>query len=205
MRRGLFLFACSAAASVHAGSIALRVLDANGVPLEDAAGWATPRETPPLPAKVPTAAIEQVNKTFVPLVSVVQVGTSVRFPNRDETRHHVYSFSPAKRFEIKLYAGTAAPPIDFDKAGDVVLGCNIHDNMVGYVYVVDSPHFGKTGKDGRLRLDNLPPGDYEVHLRHFLELAPLSSHKVAVRGDESQAVEFTVPLKPRPRRPGATP
>ena len=173
------------------------------MPLEDVVAWAIPREPVAAPAAKPTAAVEQINKAFVPMVSIVQVGTMVRFPNRDEFRHHVYSFSAAKKFEIKLYAGTPASPIEFDKPGEVVMGCNIHDAMVGYIYVVESPYFGKTGKDGVVRLENLPPGDYEVRAAHYLQLAPLSPYPVKLRGaDANASVEFTVPLKPRTRRPG---
>jgi hypothetical protein len=78
----------------------------------------------------------------------------------------VYSFSPAKRFELPLYAGVPAEPIVFDKPGVVVLGCNIHDWMVGYVYVSESPYFPKTGSDGRALLADLPPRAYTLRVRH---------------------------------------
>ena len=85
------------------------------------------------------AKIDQVNKEFVPLVSVVQTNTEITFPNSDNIRHSVYSFSPAKVFSLKLYAGKSAAPVIFDKAGLVVLGCNIHDLMVSWLLVVDTP------------------------------------------------------------------
>ena len=204
MPRALLLLACLAPGiASHAASITVRAADASGAPLEDAVAWAIPREPVAAPATRPTAAVEQVNKAFVPMVSIVQAGTMMRFPNRDEFRHHVYSFSAAKKFEIKLYAGTPATPIEFDKPGEVVLGCNIHDAMVGYVYVVESPYFGKSGRDGLVRLENLPPGDYEVRAAHYLQLAPLTPDAVKLRSaDANAAVEFSVPLKPRPRRLG---
>src|SRR5204863_937520 len=109
----------------------------------------------PAPMRRRDAAVAQKDKTFIPFVTVVQTGTPVQFPNQDPIRHHVYSFSPPKPFEIKLYAGTPVAPIVFDKPGEVVLGCNIHDHMLAYIYVVDTPYFGKTGKDGRARLESV--------------------------------------------------
>jgi hypothetical protein len=79
-------------------------------------------------------------------------------------RHQVYSFSPAKVFELPLYAGTPAKPVLFEKPGVVVLGCNIHDWMLGYVYVSDSPWFAKTGADGSAQLRGLPPQRYGVRV-----------------------------------------
>jgi plastocyanin len=94
----------------------------------------------------PLAALEmaQQKKQFVPEVLVVPVGSEVRFPNHDTVRHHVYSFSPAKKFELKLYTGTPANPVLFDRPGVVVLGCNIHDQMVGWILVVDTPYYAQT-------------------------------------------------------------
>ena len=90
--------------------------------------------------------MDQRGSQFVPHVLPVQAGTSVTFPNSDQIRHQVYSFSASKRFELPLYAGTSASPIRFDQPGIVVLGCNIHDWMIGYVVVLDTPYFGKTGE-----------------------------------------------------------
>ena len=99
---------------------------------------------------------------FVPHVLIVQAGTSVLFPNNDVVSHHVYSFSDAKAFEFPLYKGNAHPPLLFEKPGLVVLGCNIHDGMLGYVVVVDTPHFAKTDEQGVARIDGVPSGDYVV-------------------------------------------
>lgn len=108
-----------------------------------------------------TASLEQKGRAFRPNLLVVQTGTAVLFPNLDTVRHHVYSFSAAKKFEIKLYAGTPAAPVVFDKPGTATLGCNIHDQMLGYIHVVDTPHFGVSGSDGQLSLD-LPAGDHRA-------------------------------------------
>ncbi len=96
------------------------------------------------------------------MVTAVPVGTAVSFPNRDTVRHHVYSFSPAKTFELKLYIGTPAAPVVFDKPGVVVMGCNIHDAMVAYVAVFDAPWVGVSDAAGVVRIDALPAGDYQL-------------------------------------------
>jgi plastocyanin len=180
----------------------VQMTDGGGAPLEDAVAWATPRAPLASPPPVRPGAVAQVDKTFVPLVTVVQAGAQVAFPNRDEIRHHVYSFSPAKIFEIKLYANVPTPPrILFDKAGEVVLGCNIHDNMLGYILVVDSPFYAKSGRDGRAKLENLPEGEYDLHAWHSLQAAPPEARSVRVRADESAGADFSMALKPRLPRP----
>jgi len=110
--------------------------------------------------------VDQIDKEFVPRVKPILVGSQVSFPNHDNIRHEVYSFSPAKTFELPLYAGTPAKPVLFDKPGVVVLGCNIHDWMVGYIYVSESPWFAKTAADGKTVLRGLPPGRYVVRAWH---------------------------------------
>src|SRR6202008_4939692 len=126
----------------------------------------------PAPRTAASAVMDQQGKEFVPFVLPVAVGTPVTFPNRDNIRHHVYSFSASKRCELPLYIGTPAAPVVFDKPGSVVLGCNIHDWMVGYVYVLATPYFVKTGPDGRAQLTNVAPGSYEAcgwHTRRTTE------------------------------------
>lgn len=134
--------------------------------MADAVVFAEPTARKPAGATARSASIEQIGRQFVPHVSVVQVGTAVAFPNNDTVRHHVYSFSPAKTFDIKLYLGVPASPVVFDKPGLVVLGCNIHDKMVAYVHVVDTPHFGKTDAKGQVRIDGVPVGGYQLKVWH---------------------------------------
>jgi plastocyanin len=112
----------------------------------------------------PTAVIDQQHRSFVPQVLAVATGTEVSFPNSDSVSHQVYSFSPAKRFQLALYKGQPHQPVVFDQAGIVVLGCNIHDDMVGYVFVTDAARFGTTAADGTVMLKSLPEGDYRVSL-----------------------------------------
>ncbi|MGZ8242056.1 methylamine utilization protein [Methylomagnum sp.] len=140
------------------------VTDKTGKPVENTVVYALPKSYKP-PKSVPVLVVDQIDKEFVNHVTPVQMGTPVSFPNSDDIRHHVYSFSPAKTFELPLYMGTPAKPVVFDKPGAVALGCNIHDWMLGYIYVVETPFFTKTGADGRGKLE-LPPGEYDVRIWH---------------------------------------
>ncbi|RHW75092.1 methylamine utilization protein [Colwellia sp. RSH04] len=96
--------------------------------------------------------MDQVNKSFVPEVLIVPQHSAVAFPNSDDIRHHVYSFSSTKTFELKLYANKPKDPILFDQHGIVVLGCNIHDAMVGYIYVTNNPYTYLTDEKGQVQL-----------------------------------------------------
>jgi plastocyanin len=111
------------------------------------------------------ARIEQKEQQFTPHISVVSIDTEITFPNLDNVQHHVYSFSPAKTFEVSLQETFTSAPIKFEEAGIVELGCYIHDWMLAYVFVSDAPWFGQTKSDGKFEM-NLPAGDYEVGLWH---------------------------------------
>ena len=126
-----------------------------------------------------TAIIDQINKKFVPRVSVVRTGTAITFPNSDRIRHQVYSFSAAKTFTLKLYAGSPHTAVVFDHAGLVILGCNIHDNMLAYVGVVDSPYFAKLGDSGTATL-NLPAGRYRLRAWHPNAVAAVPPREISV-------------------------
>ncbi len=99
-----------------------------------------------------TAEIAQQNRQFDPRVLVIPVNSTVDFPNRDNTQHHVYSFSPAKPFELELYTNRPEAPVVFDQAGIVELGCNIHDQMQAFVIIVDTTAYGRTDSQGQVRL-----------------------------------------------------
>jgi plastocyanin len=157
------VLAYCAASCALATPISVTVVDANGM-LVDAVVSLEPAR--PVAAGAPrTVEMDQVNSQFVPAVLAVRTGTLVRFPNNDQIRHQVYSFSPAKRFELPLFQGSTAAPVRFDQAGLVTVGCNIHDWMLGYILVVDTPYFGKTGSDGRVQLD-APAGNYTLRVWH---------------------------------------
>src|SRR5438094_4473811 len=147
----------------YAGSLDVMVKDDKGAPVSNAVVYAKEKTTTSERAKS-RAIIDQRNKQFIPYLTALQVGTSVFFPNNDNIRHHVYSLSPAKKFELPLYAGVPAEPVTFDKEGFVTLGCNIHDWMIAYVAVVPTPYFKITDKDGRAQLKDLPAGQYSVEV-----------------------------------------
>lgn len=166
----------------YAAELLVEVQDSKGAKLKDAVVFVENAKTAGI---TPTAGyeLEQKSKQFNPQVSVVQVGTSINFPNRDKVRHHVYSFSPAKKFELKLYSGVPANPVLFDKAGTAVLGCNIHDTMLAYVYIVDTPYFAKTDSNGVAKLANLPEDSYTLKVWHY------------ALQQENQAVEQPISVK----------
>ena len=179
---------------LQAGEISVDVLDSAGAPIENAVVYAEPESKVTL--TIAPAVIEQRGKQFNPLVSVVQTGSEITFPNFDSVRHHVYSFSPAKTFELKLYAGVPASPVKFDKAGTVVLGCNIHDFMLAFIEVVDTPYFAKTGKTGKVVLHDLPNGNYTLKAWHYalVKEKEIFEKPITVKGSEVATVNLT--LKP---------
>lgn len=162
-RFGLVLCALIARNSL---ALDVTVLDQDGRPVADAVVFTRPTGSEAA-SVAGTAIIDQIDKTFVPRVSAIAVGTTVTFPNKDNIKHHVYSFSPPKVFQLKLYHGLAAQPVTFDEPGLVVLGCNIHDGMIAYVYVVDTPHFALSDTNGIARLASLAPGPHELDAWHF--------------------------------------
>jgi plastocyanin len=161
------LVALVAATPSSSAGLDVTVKSDSGKPIADAVVYALSLGADGAPVAGPTpTVIDQVDKEYVPYVTAVQAGTRISFPNRDQTRHHVYSFSEAKKFEIPLYKGTPSEPILFDKPGPVTLGCNIHDWMTAYVFVSESPYFTLTGEDGTATVQNLPDGDYAVRVWH---------------------------------------
>ncbi len=149
-----------------AASLSVTVRDAEGRPLPGAVVTLDSDAARAAARPLAGAAIVQKDRRFVPDVTVVTAGTAVSFPNEDTVRHHVYSFSPAKTFELKLYTGTPAAPVVFDKPGVAVLGCNIHDQMAAWVVVVQTPYHARTGADGVARLEDVPPGRYRLRGWH---------------------------------------
>lgn len=144
--------------------LTVQVRDGAGQPIARAVVALHPVTGAP-PAAAREWLMDQVDKRFVPALLAIRVGDRVNFPNSDDIRHHVYSFSPAKTFELPLYHGIPAAPVTFERAGKVVLGCNIHDRMAAHVYVLDTPWFAVT-ENGSHRFDGLAPGDYEAEVLH---------------------------------------
>ena len=126
--------------------VEVQVIDQHGKPVQDAVIEIV--GMPPMIDTSETVIVDQIKKQFVPDQVVIQKSQSVAFPNSDNVRHHVYSFSNAKQFEIRLYKGVSGDPMLFDSSGIVVLGCNIHDSMVGYIYIANGNHTLTTNENG---------------------------------------------------------
>lgn len=141
------------ASSAHAGAILVEVLGENGLPVPDVAVFIDQQGIAASAPATESAVMDQVNTRFVPHMLIVSKGTSVQFPNSDVIAHHVYSFSKPNNFVLPLYKGDAHDPIVFDHDGVVTLGCNIHDQMLGYIIVVDTAVFGMTDAAGQVELD----------------------------------------------------
>jgi plastocyanin len=142
-----------------AADLQLSLKAPDGRPVQNAVASFMPASGVAGPVKLDTTReMAQQHISFVPHVLLVPVGAVVSFPNRDTVRHHVYSFSAAKRFELKLYGQEQSRTVEFDKAGVVALGCNIHDKMSGYVIVVDTPYAAQSDAGGRLTLRSVPDG-----------------------------------------------
>jgi plastocyanin len=197
LRPILLLTLVSLCHDLRAGSLVVTVKDARGAPVLDAVVFALGKGSSSQTARSPMV-IDQRDKQFIPYVTALQVGTSVFFSNTDNIRHHVYSFSPAKKFELPLYSGIPAKPILFDRVGFVTLGCNIHDWMIAYVAVLPTPYFEVTGDAGRTVLKDLPAGKYTVHVWHpLLKGAPEKySQQVTLGADGTPELLFALDLKP---------
>jgi plastocyanin len=193
------------AAPAWAARVSAVVTGAGGALLEDAVVTLVPEGAAP-PVKPADGVVDQVKLEFVPYVTVIPAGSKVTFPNSDKVRHHVYSFSPAKTFELPLYAGAAAPAVLFEKPGVVPLGCNIHDWMIGYIYVAATPWAARTGKDGKAMLDGVPPGAYVARAWHPQQAGNEDATQRRVQVPEAgQSVSWSLELKPAfriPRRSG---
>jgi len=175
-----------------AAAVDLEIRDADGNAAASVVVVATPVGSEPVAIDVApsTAVMDQINERFVPELLVVRTGTPVAFPNSDQVRHHVYSFSEAKRFELPLYRGNVHEPITFDQAGLVVLGCNIHDHMVGYILVVDTPYFTISDDEGEAAFSGIPPGSYQVSVWHpGMDVPVVVPRQLAVPADARMTID----------------
>lgn len=126
----------------------------------------------------PRGRIDQRNERFVPHVLAIVAGTTVDFPNNDLTYHNVFSLSRAKTFDLGRYAVGRSKAIRFDRPGIVRVFCEIHSHMSAFILVFAHRYFAVTDADGAYRIDNVPPGDYNVFV--WNESAPLESRRVTV-------------------------
>jgi plastocyanin len=118
----------------------------------------------PRPASLPTKEVEQKDLTFIPALLPIEVGTKVQFPNLDDQYHNIFSYSPAKRFDLGRYRPEERPipSVMFDQPGLVTLRCDIHEHMRGLILVLNTPYFVMTDTTGHYRLDKLPAGRYTL-------------------------------------------
>lgn len=183
--------------SAMAGNITFKIVDQNGEPAINTVVSLSNPDTSGSAAPGTEAVMDQVERQYSPFILPIQTGTLVRFPNWDEIKHHVYSFSTAKRFELKLYSGKNASPVLFDKPGEVALGCNIHDWMLGYIYVVDTPYFALVDSNGRAELRNLPDGKYTATLWHpgLRSSGSEQDLTVMIQDDKNMLKSLTIKIK----------
>ena len=165
--------AWAVAAAAAAATVSVAVTDTSGRPVSNAViSLALVNPTGPQAAHTPERTIiAQRNETFIPLVAIVRRGGNVVFTNNDTTMHQAYSFSPVKQFELTIDQGQVSKPVSFDKAGVAAIGCNIHDQMIAYVYVADTPFATLTDASGHAEFDDVAPGAYRAAMWHP-QLAP---------------------------------
>jgi plastocyanin len=195
------LFAATALSAHAAGTVRVVTRDSGGKPVADAVAYLVSLDSPaPVQPPPHPVAITQKDQEFSPYVTPIVVGTKVVFPNLDKVQHHVYSVSPAKRFEIPLYIGDSKETIVFDREGIVTLGCNIHDWMVAYVIVLSTPYFAKTGAEGTAEVSGLPPGRYRLSVWHPRAGTVTRDLVVAESGDTTQVISVVLRPDHRIRR-----
>ena len=161
--RSILPLAFAGAAAAGATNVSISVRDAAGAVVPEAVVSLEGADRGSISSPA-TVIVDQRDKQFVPQVTVIQPGTRVRFPNSDAVSHHVYSFARPNAFELPLYKGGSRPEIRFEHEGIVTLGCNIHDAMLGWIVVVDTPHFGVTDARGSVTFPDVIPGDYRVRV-----------------------------------------
>jgi plastocyanin len=184
-----------------AAPLSVRVVDASGRPVRDAVIALYPAGSA---ARAPRGGgryvISPQNLQFHPFLTIIPVGADVSFPNLDPTKHHVYSFSPAKKFELKLFAKDQSRTVHFDKAGVVALGCNIHDQMSAFIFVADSAWSARTNAQGMVTFSDAPNAPGRVVVWHPYLRAPGGELQQSVAPMQRNA-SFQVRLRPPPTMP----
>ena len=180
--------------------LAVTVVAPDGHPVAGVVVSAYPATAPSHPAPPVAAVMDQVNRSFAPDLLVIPVNSTVTFPNSDTVSHQIYSFSPAKRFQLPLYRGKPYAPTLFDQAGVVTLGCNIHDEMLAYVVVTEAPYFGRTAASGTWSAE-VPNGRYRISIWHPRirdEDKDLQGEVTVAEEDGKVTLRLKRPLKPPP-------
>ena len=193
----IYLFFLFSASATCAATLNISIKSKSGDAIENAVVTLSNKNTRILQDNKSTYIIDQIDKTFIPAVITIPLGSKVNFPNKDNIRHHVYSFSETKKFELPLYKGTPAKPITFDKAGIVVLGCNIHDWMKGYIFISDTPYYGQTDKFGNIKIVNIPDGDYLLRVwQPRIKNYNSNGTSITISKNKNISYKETIELKP---------
>ena len=191
-------------AAVPAASVSITVQTPDGKPVAGAVVTVHVMAAEGRPVPPVRAIMDQLNRAFDPDLLIIPVGSTVEFPNSDSVSHQIYSFSPAKRFQLPLYRGTPYPPVRFDQAGVVTIGCNIHDEMVAYLVVTDAQYFGRTNASGTWTTD-IPRGKYRVsvwHPRMNDDANELDRELTVGEGDRANlTLRLAKTLRPAPLQP----
>ena len=206
----IFILGISATPLI-AASLEIKVTDSQQLAISDAVIELFPAQisagqlsTVTKPSAAKAFEMFQKNRTFVPFVLAVPKGTHVDFPNLDRTRHHVYSFSEAKPFELKLYIGKTESPVLFDNPGLVALGCNIHDYMQAFIYVAESPFVAVTDENGELTFDDLPQGQYQVKIWHPWQTTVMPLSELRISTEQAKlAINLAIEHQAKPSAPAA--
>jgi plastocyanin len=191
-------------AAAPAATVTATVTDDSGRLLPDAVVMITPEPGMPAPklegSRLATATIDQKDETFVPFVVVIRTGGTVTFRNDDNVRHHVYSFSAIRKFEMVQSPGEVSPPVRFDQPGSAAVGCNIHDHMTAYIHVTDAPWAMVTDANGHAVIPDIPAGRFVATVWHprLRPNAVLPSASL-VLATENSTLSVTIPVLP-PRR-----
>ena len=189
----------SAVSPLAAAPLSVRVVDASGRPVRDAVVTLHPAGAAARPAHAGGRfVVAQRNLQFQPFLTIVPVGADVSFPNLDPTKHHVYSFSTAKKFELKLFAKDQSRTVHFDRAGVVALGCNIHDQMSAFIVVTDSAWTARTNAQGLAVFGDAPNAPARVTVWHPYLRAPGGQLQQATAAAQRTA-SFQVRLRPPPQ------
>src|SRR6476469_1362048 len=190
-----------AASSVASAPLNIRVVDAPGRPVQDAVVTLYPAGNAARPARAGGRfVVSQKDLKFHPFLTIVPVGADVSFPNLDPTKHHVYSFSPAKKFELKLFARDQSRTVHFEKPGVVALGCNIHDQMSAFVVVTDSAWTARTNAQGIAAFADAPNASARLTVWHPYLRVPGGIVQQGVAASQRSA-SFSVRLRPPPSMP----
>ena len=196
----LALAFAGAATPLVAAPLAVRVVDSSGRPVRDAVVTLYPSAGARVPHPGGRYIVAQQNLQFHPFLTIIPVGADVSFPNLDPTKHHVYSFSPTKRFELKLFAKDQSRTVHFDKAGVVALGCNIHDQMSAFIVITDSAWTARTNAQGIASFGDAPNAPARLTVWHPWLRAPGGTVQQAI-GAGQRSANFSIRLRPPPAMP----